>query len=160
MMLRRSLLACVFVCVSPAGFAQTLDTHFSCSETRLENGDGERIIHADQGKIKLDGNKIEALQWESNLFRTTHGFDCSIDEGDEPQAEVTDTGWRITLRDSLEARARRGYDTDHGLSCSMRLVVQGDVLQIKPSCPMLCGSRGNFTALTVDLKTGSCHYEE
>jgi hypothetical protein len=80
------------------------------------------------------------------------------------QAEVTDqTGvsvWRITLLDGLGARVRRGYDYVHGLNCSIRLQRNGDMLSIKPSCPALCGSRPNFSELSVDLITGACRYQE
>jgi hypothetical protein len=34
------------------------------------------------------------------------------------------------------------------------------MLQVKPSRPALCGSRHNFSALSVDLKNGSCRYEK
>lgn len=156
---RRLLLACSLIATMPA-LAQTLDTSFVCSEIRREDGDGERINLADQGKFKLDGKEIKSFQWESSLFRTTHGYDCSIDESDGVQAEVTEKGWRITLKNAQAARAARGYDSDRGNNCSVRLERNGDELLIKPSCPVLCGSRNNFTALTVNTKTGSCRYDE
>lgn len=158
------ILACSLASIAglaaSSAWAQTLDTSFSCSDIRKEDGDGERVNYADQGKIKLDGDKIKAFQWESSLFRSTHGFDCSIDESDGAQAEVTDKGWRITLKNAMAARAARGYDTERGNVCSIRLERNGDELQIKPTCAVLCGSRNNFTALTVNTKTGSCHYDE
>jgi hypothetical protein len=156
----RLILACCTAMIVGPALAQTLETSFVCSEVRKEDGDGERINLADQGKIKLDGDKIKSFQWESSLFRTTHGYDCSIDEGDGVQAEVTEKGWRITLKNAMAARAARGYDSERGSNCSIRLERNGDELQIKPTCPVLCGSRNNFTALTVNTKTGTCRYDE
>jgi hypothetical protein len=73
-------------------FAQQLDTRFSCSVTRDENG--QRVIYADTAEIRIQGNHIDAFQWESSLFRSTHCFDCSIDESDglkrrRPQMRTT-----------------------------------------------------------------------
>ena len=138
--------------------AQDLDTRFSCSVRREE--DTGLVDYADSGKFRLEGNQIKEFYWESSLFRRTHGFDCSIDQGDGLQAETTENGWRITLADPRAARDRRGYDWDHGINCSIRLTRSGELLQVKPSCPALCGSRSNFSALSVDLKTGNCHIEE
>lgn len=135
-----------------------LETKFSCHLLRQQ--DGERLNFADQAQIQLEGAHITAFQWESSLFRNTHGHECSIDSSDEAQAEVTEKGWRISLKDSAAARSRRGYDFERGLNCSIRLEREGEQLQIKPSCPALCGSRTNFTALTVDLKSGLCQYDE
>jgi len=143
--------------------AQQLQTKFGCSVTRDENG--EKVIYADGGEIRLNGNKVEAFRWESAQHRSLHGFDCSVDESDEPVAEVSQSGandsWRITLKDAAAARKRRGYDFfDHGKNCSIRLQRDGNTLSIKPNCPALCGSRIDFTELSVDLKTGTCRYEE
>jgi hypothetical protein len=142
--------------------AQRLDSQFSCSLTRTE--DGERVIYSDNGEMHLNGSQIESFRWESALFRTTHGFDCSIDNDDGLQAEqiqgVQNDGWRISLRDARAARTQRGYDFSRGLNCSIRLERDGESLSVKPSCPALCGSRSNFTELTVDLKTGVCRYGE
>ncbi len=154
------MLACFLVAAAAPVLAQTLDTHFICSDIRKEDGDGERVNYADQGRFSLDKDKIKAFQWESSLFRTTHGFDCSIDESDGVKAEVTEKGWRVTLKDALAARAARGYDTERGNNCSIRLERDGDEVHIKPTCAVMCGSRSNFTALTVNTKTGACHYDE
>ncbi|MES2073283.1 MAG: hypothetical protein V4488_23215 [Pseudomonadota bacterium] len=157
---RQLILTCCLAAIAGPALAQALDTSFVCSEIRREDGDGERINYADQGKFKLEGDKVKSFQWESSLFRTTHGYECSIDDSDGVQAEVTEKGWRITLKDALAARAARGYDTERGNNCSIRLERKGDELQIKPTCPVLCGSRSNFTALTVNTKTGTCRYDE
>lgn len=148
---------------TPAIQAQQLQTKFGCNLTR--EADGEKVIYGDTGEFKLDGDRIEALRWESALYRPTHGFECSIDTGDGPQAEVRQDGgkdnWRITLKDPAAARRQRGYDFyDHGMNCSIRLQRDGDRLHVIPSCPALCGSRANFTELSVDLKTGECSYQD
>jgi hypothetical protein len=137
-----------------------LEAQFSCNLVRQEDGDGERLNFADQAVIGLTGTQIKAFQWESSVFRSTHGHECSVDTSDEPQAELTGNGWRISLRDSAAARKRRGYDFDRGLNCSIRLERIGEELHLKPSCPALCGSRLNFSALTVNIKTGLCRYDE
>jgi hypothetical protein len=147
--------------------AQQLDVKFSCSSEREQDRlqDGDRRLYADSAEMHLRGDAIESFRWESSLFRSTHGFDCSIDDDDGLQAEVLPNqqrgaqGWRVRLQDGREARTRRGYDADHGVNCSIRIVHDGDLLHIMPSCPALCGSRENFSALTVDLKTGQCSYE-
>lgn len=153
------LMCPALLCLStlPAS-AQDLDTRFSCSVKRAE--DSGPVTYADSGKFRLDGNQIREFYWESSLFRDTHGFDCSIDQSDGLQAETTGNGWRVTLANPRAARDRRGYDWDHGLNCSIRLERSGDSLQVKPSCPALCGSRSNFSTLSVDLKTGNCRIEE
>jgi hypothetical protein len=146
--------------------AQQLDTHFSCSVERTEYD--EPVIYADSGRIKLDGDKINEFKWESSLFRPTHGLDCSIDEGDRLQAEVRTEGdrilWRISPIDPADARSKRGYDFGTRLNCSIRVERDGSdgegSVQIKPTCPALCGSRENFSAFSVDLKSGQCHYEK
>ena len=157
---RATLLLLLAACAS-AG-AQELETKFSCSVTH--NEDGERVIYADSGEFRLQGDRIATFRWESSLFRPTHGFDCSIDEGDGLQAEVhNETAlpkWRVTLADARQARERRGFNFSRGLNCSIRLEREGDTLNVKPSCPALCGSRTNFSELSVDLKTGKCRYEE
>jgi len=147
--------------MAPAVLAQQLQTKFGCSLTRDE--DGEKVIYGDTGEFKLDGDKIEALRWESAQYRPTHGFECSIDTGDGVQAELQHDGlkdnWRITLKDPVAARHQRGYDSfNHGMNCSIRLQREGDKLHVLPSCPALCGSRVNFTELSVNLKTGDCSY--
>lgn len=147
--------------------AQALDATFSCSQERAEDQllDGDRRVYADSGDVHLQGSRIAGFRWESALFRSTHGFDCSIDEGDGLSAEMLPAQadgaqrWRIRLADGKAARTRRGYDADHGLNCSIRLTYRSDILHITPSCPALCGSRENFSALSVDLKTGQCLYE-
>jgi hypothetical protein len=142
--------------------AQQLDTHFSCSAAR--NEDGEAVTYADSGEIRLKGDHIDAFRWESALFRSTHGFDCSIDESDGLVADVRDETqkvmWRVALADARVARDRRGFTFDRTMNCTIRLEREGDTLNVKPSCPALCGSRPNFSELSVDLKTGTCRYEE
>jgi hypothetical protein len=155
-----SLLLCLLSAAAQAQTGASLEAKFSCSAIRQEDGDGERLTYADQARIQLAGTQILALQWESSLFRSSHGHECSIDSSDEPIAEVTEKGWRIRLKDPAAARQRRGYDTERGSQCSIRLERDGEQLRIKPSCPSLCGSRNNFSALTVNLQTGLCHYDE
>ncbi|NEX63862.1 hypothetical protein [Noviherbaspirillum galbum] len=142
--------------------AQDLDARFSCSTKGSDHG--ESVIYADAGEMRLHGDKIDAFRWESSLFRSTHGFECSIDDGDGLVAESREVGagreWRVTLSDAQAARERRGYEFARLPSCSIRLEREGDQLSIKPSCPALCGSRGNFTELSVNLKTGTCQYQE
>lgn len=159
-----SLLISIMLMPMPAATAQTamdvLDVALQCTQTVQEDGDGERLIFADQARIQIKGSTINALQWESSQFRTSHGHECSIDAQDGVQAEVTEKGWRLTLKDAVAARKNRGYDFDRGYQCSIRLEKDGDALHIKPTCPALCGSRKNFSALTVNLRTGNCHYDE
>jgi hypothetical protein len=142
--------------------AQQLDAKFSCSAPGDDGG--ERIIHADSGEMHLKGSKVNSFHWESSLFHSTHGFDCSIDDDDGLRVEVIGNdgkaGWRIGLLDAAKARAARGYDFMTSLNCTIRLLREGDTLHIMPSCPALCGSRRNFSELSVDLKTGACKYEE
>jgi hypothetical protein len=155
------LLLLVCAAASTATSAQELSTKFSCSVTREED---ERVIYADNGDIRLKGNRIETFRWESSLFRPTHGFDCSIDDSDGLQAEVIDdeaqAKWRIRLADARKAREMRGYDFSRGLNCTIRVERDGDTVSLKPSCPALCGSRKNFSELSVNTKTGKCRYEE
>lgn len=158
---RRAMLLAA-LCGNGAAIAQQLDTRFSCSHTR--NEDDEKVIYADNGEIRLNGSHIAAFRWESSLFRSTHGFDCSIDDDDgllaEAHAENKTVLWRIALTNARAARDKRGFNFDRGLNCTIRLLRNGGMLKIKPSCPALCGSRANFTELSVDLNTGKCHYEE
>jgi hypothetical protein len=158
----RWMLLTVCACWTAGASAQQLETRFSCSLSRDDNG--LPSIYADAGEIRIDGERIEAFRWESSLFRRTHGFDCSIDESDGLEAEApTDPkhpAWRIRLTDARGARTRRGYDFEHGLNCTIRLERDGDTLHIKPSCPALCGSRSNFSELSVELKAGACRYTE
>jgi hypothetical protein len=158
---RRLLALLLFTCAGMAS-AQQLDAKFSCSAPGDDGG--ERITHADSGEIHLKGSRIGSFRWESSLFRSTHGFDCSIDDDDGLQAEVISNdvkaGWRVGLLDAAKARADRGYDFVTSLGCTIRLIRDGDTLHITPSCPALCGSRKNFSELSVNLKTGACKYEE
>lgn len=154
------LLLYLFKVTAQAQPSAGLEAKFSCSVVRQEDGDGERLTYADQALIQIEGTQIKSLQWESSLFRSSHGYECSIDSSDEPLAEVTEKGWRISLTDAAAARQRRGYDTARSSQCSIRLERDGEQLRIKPSCPSLCGSRNNFSALTVNLQTGICHYDE
>lgn len=159
----RTMLGAILLVAGAASAAEPqLETHFSCSVARMENG--EPATYADNGEIRLAGNHIDAFRWESALFHSTHGFDCSIDESDGLVAEVRDgtpmVQWRIALENARAARTRRGYDFDRRLNCTIRLEREGDTLSVKPNCPALCGSRPNFSELSVDLKTGRCRYEE
>lgn len=157
----RAMPLAIMLAVAPA-FAQQLDTRFSCSTPGDDHGD--KVIYADSGEMRIKDEHIEAFRWESSLFRSTHGFDCSIDESDGLQAEVRDEGkrvqWRVATENPVAARRRRGYDFVERMNCTIRLVREGDMLNITPSCPALCGSRTNFTQLSVDLKTGKCQYED
>ena len=141
-----------------SALAQQLSTRFSCSEMREE--DNQKALYADNGEIRLDGNRIETFHWESSLLRRTHGFECSIDETDGLQAEARGESWRISLTNARAARTRRGYNFEHGFNCTIRLERNGDTLQVKPTCPALCGSRSNFSELSVEGKTGKGRYEE
>ena len=158
----RQWLLILTLCAASSAWAQHLETRFSCSQPREE--DGLLATYADSGEIRVNGSHIDAFHWESSLFRKTHGFDCSIDEGDGLQAEAStdqsEPAWRITLTNARGARIRRGYDFEHGLNCSIRLERSDDTLRVKPSCPALCGSRANFSELLVDLKTATCRYVE
>jgi len=159
--IRATLLLFLFAADGTA-VAQQLDARFSCSVARDDNG--ETVTYADTGEIHLKGNQIKAFRWESSLFRSTHGFDCSIDESDGLLAEVRDgtpnVQWRVALADARAAREQRGFNFDRRLNCTIRLEREGDNLNVKPSCPALCGSRSNFSELSVNLKTGQCRYEE
>lgn len=154
--------ALLLLAASGTAAAQQLDVRFACSAARSE--DGENVTYADHGEFRIDGTRIDAFRWESALYRSTHGFDCSIDEGDGVQAEVrpeaSSTMWRVMLKDAQDARSRRGFTFSRGMNCSFRLQRSGDTLAVTPSCPALCGSRANFSALSVDLKTGACRYEK
>ncbi|HYD97502.1 MAG TPA: hypothetical protein VEC01_19420 [Noviherbaspirillum sp.] len=159
----RMTVAAALLCAGAApAAAQQLDTHFSCSASRSE--DGERVTYADNGEIRISGNRVEVFHWESALYRSTHGYDCNIDENDGLTAEVRNEApkvqWRVALEDALKARSKRGYDFSRGMSCTIRLEQEGDMLTLKPTCPALCGSRSNFSELTVNLKTGQCRYHE
>lgn len=149
------------LCAGSTAFAQQLDARFSCS---LSGNDGEPVIFADSGEFRIKGDRIERFHWESAVHRSTHGFDCSIDNGDGLLAEVREENrriqWRVLLKDARAARDRRGFAFDREMNCSIRLEKEGDRLHIKPSCPALCGSRSNFSELSVDLRTGKCRYEE
>jgi hypothetical protein len=160
--MHRMLLAAMMMAAAcGAVHAQRLDARFSCS---TERNDGERVIYADNGEIRIDGARIQAFRWESALYRATHGFDCSIDETDGLQLETRQEEgaprWRVSLQNARRARDQRGFHYDRMLNCTIRLEREGDMLRMKPSCPALCGSRANFSELSVDLKTGTCRYEE
>lgn len=160
--LRNTLPFVLLTSSGDAAFGQALETKFSCSVTRTE--DGEKVTFADSGEFRLRNDSIDAFRWESSLYRSTHGFDCSIDESDGLVAEVrSDTPqpqWRISLSSPRAARDRRGYGFDRRMNCTIRLERDGEMLHVKPSCPALCGSRTNFSELSVNLKTGQCRYEE
>jgi hypothetical protein len=155
--IRRLVASVLFACAGLAS-AQQLDAKFSCS---AKGDDGEPFLHADSGEMHLQGDRIEGFRWESSIFRSTHGFDCSIDDSDGLRAEVMDANkWRIAPVDAKKARDARGYDSAWRLNCTIRVEHDGDTLHITPSCPALCGSRKNFSELSVNLKTGECKYEE
>jgi hypothetical protein len=153
----------------------TLDVAFSCSVVNPnvqtdQPDDQERVLYADVGKINVQGDRIQEFRWESSLFRSTHGFDCSIDDGDGLSVELSQSAagaqqWRVQLQDARAARTARGYDANHGFDCAIDLSVidssggKDSRLLITPNCPALCGSRENFSTLSVDLKTGHCDYE-
>ncbi len=159
---RVSLISLMMLAIAGSACAQELNARFSCSATRDE--DGEKVIYADNAEIHLKGDHIGTFRWESAQYRSTHGFDCSIDNSDGLHAEVNDDSsrmtWRVLLDDARAARERRGFDFSRGLTCTIRLERDGDSLTIKPSCPALCGSRPNFSELSVNLKTGKCSYNE
>jgi hypothetical protein len=149
-----------FILFACAGFAcaQQLDAKFSCS---AKGNDGEPLLYADSGEMHLNGDRIDGFRWESSVFRSTHGFDCSIDDSDNLHAEVMEANkWRISPVDARKARDARGYDAAWRLNCTIRVEHDGDMLHITPSCPALCGSRKNFSELSVNLKTGECRYED
>jgi hypothetical protein len=158
----RAVVLVLLWAASGALAAASLDVRFSCSSLREEGGD--RVLYADHGEIRLSDSAIEVFQWESALHRSTHGFDCSIDEDDdlilETWIEADQTQWRISLRNARAARQRRGYDFVRSLACTIRLERSGELLHIRPTCPALCGSRGNFSTLAVNPKTGECRYEQ
>ena len=168
---------------SPADpVAPVVDVVFSCSTASSKNGTSDRkpILYADVGAIHIRGQRIDEFRWESSLFRSTHSFDCSIDDSDGLTAELLPATedrvderrqvWRIRLRDARAARTTRGYDADHGFDCTIDLVrtldkrseieYDGEVRwTLKPNCPALCGSRENFSTFSVNPKTGQCQYE-
>lgn len=158
----RACMLALLLGMSGLAAAQQLDARFSCSETR--NEDGATVIYADHARIQLDDDRIDLFQWESALHRETHGFDCSIDEEDGLTLETWTEGdtphWRVGLVNAWDARERRGYDFSRGLNCTIRLERDGDMLHIRPTCPALCGSRGNFSALSVNTRTRECRYEQ
>jgi hypothetical protein len=162
MSLIRILLPIALAAYALPALAQQLDTQFSCSAKRDDHG--LPTLFFDAGKIKVNGNKITEFSWESSLFRSTHGFDCSINADDGMQAEFIGDEqhdkWRFSLLDAHAAREKRGYDFSHGYNCTIRVERVGDSVHINPSCPALCGSRPNFSELTVDTKTGNCEYAE
>jgi hypothetical protein len=142
--------------------AQQLDAHFSCSENRDDHG--LPTLFSDSGHIKTDGKKIGEFYWESSIFRSMHGLECSIDQDDGLLVEAIKgqghDAWRFSLKDAHAARDKRGYDYVHGFNCTIRVERIGDTVHINPSCPALCGSRQNFSEFSFDVKTGACHYEE
>lgn len=152
---------CLLLGVIQEAGAQSIDTRFSCSQ--VADDGGEKITMADVGEIQLTGDTIKTFRWESTIYRTTHGYDCDIDEEDGLQAEVRDDAghpaWRIGLKDGRAARLKRGYNFERGVNCTIRLDQEGNTLTVRPSCPALCGSRVNFSPIAIDLTTGSCNYK-
>lgn len=155
----RIFLSVAMLLICEALSAQTLDMRIACTQTQKEDADGERLIYSDQARMQLNGSQIKEFQWESSVFRSNRGHECSIDTEDGLDAELTEKGWRVRLKDATLARRKRGYDVDRGLQCSIRLEREGDTLHIKPTCPTLCGSRRNFSELMVNTRTGLCTYE-
>ena len=152
---------CLLLALMHDADAQSINTRFSCSQ--VADDGGEKITMADVGEIQLTGDAIKTFRWESTIYRTTHGYDCNIDEDDGLQAEVRDDAghpaWRIALKDGRAARLKRGYNFERGVNCTIRLDQESDTLTVRPSCPALCGSRVNFSDIAIDLKTGNCHYQ-
>lgn len=142
--------------------AQQLNAHFSCGETHEDVG--LKSFLTDTGTIKLNGNTIEEFYWESSVFHSSHGLECSIDQADGLQAEFIGEeqrqAWRVMLQDPAAARARRGYGISERLNCTVRIERTGDVVHVAPSCPALCGSRRNFTEFSFDVKSGKCRYDD
>lgn len=133
-----------------------LNLQFSCSKTE---GEGfEKVIYADIGEFVLQGEQIRSFRWESSLHRSTHGFDCSLDESDGLQVSRLENGWRIMLVDAQQAREKRGFDMPRGKFCTVRLLKDGQYLQVLPSCATLCGSRSNFSELRIHLPSKKCEY--
>ncbi len=134
-----------------------LKLKLACVHT--QGKDADRTIYADNGEIDIQNGKIQAFRWESALHRRTHGFDCSIDQTDKLQLEAIGNDWRVSLQNGSAARLARGFDNPHGLHCLINLTRKGDTLQIQPSCPALCGSRSDFSELSVHLPSGRCEYK-
>jgi hypothetical protein len=156
------LAAAAVLSLADAAMAQQLDARFSCGEQRDDHGLAS--FFADSGTIRLNGDKIKEFNWESSVFRSTHGLECSIDTDDGVAAEYIGDeqrqAWRIRLQDSSAARTKRGYDMSHGLNCTIRFERVGDMVHVNPSCPALCGSRQNFSEFSFDMKSGKCRYED
>lgn len=155
------LAALVCAGASLCASAQELATHFSCSQARDDHGLASTF--ADVGEIHFKDEVIEEFYWESTVYRKAYGIECSINRHDDLALEkIGDSGnaWRISLKDAAKSREARGYLYAHGFNCTIRLEREGDTLHIRPSCPALCGSRANFSELSVDLKTGTCKQEE
>lgn len=154
--------ATVLLFCAATASAQALDTRFACSQ-RGDDG-GDPITYADSGEIHLDGATVKAFRWESAIFRSTHGYDCNIDDEDDLKAEVrgegTATTWRVALKDGGAARLKRGYNFERGLNCTIRLERDGNTVRVKPTCPALCGSRVNFSDIVIDLDSGACRYDQ
>jgi opacity protein-like surface antigen len=142
--------------------AQTLSTRFACSQAGDDGGDP--ITYADTGEIDLDGTTVKTFRWESAIFRSTHGYDCNVDDEDGLQAEVRGEGstaaWRVALKDGGAARLKRGYNFERGVNCTIRLEREGNTVHVKPTCPALCGSRVNFSTIVIDLDSGTCRYDQ
>ncbi len=150
----------LFFCAATAS-AQMLSTRFACSQAGDDGGDP--ITYADSGEIDLDGTTVKTFRWESAIFRSTHGYDCNIDEEDGLKAEVRGEGssaaWRVALKDGNAARLKRGYNFERGLNCTIRLERDGNTVHVKPTCPALCGSRINFSDIVIELDSGTCRYD-
>ena len=148
--------------LASAATAQQMDARFSCGEQRDDHGLAS--FFADSGRIRVNGDKIEEFNWESSVFRSMHGLECSIDTDDGVAVEFIGDeqrqAWRIRLNDAAAARSRRGYDISHGLNCTIRFERVGDMVHVNPSCPALCGSRQNFSEFSFDVKSGKCRYED
>lgn len=141
--------------------AQQLDVHFSCGSDGKELG--LKSFFADNGRIRINGTKIEEFSLESSVFHAGNGVECSMNDSDGLRAEFigdpSRAAWRILLNNAEQARNKRGYDMAHGLNCAVRIEHVGDDVRINPNCPALCGSRQDFSAFRFNTKTGKCTYE-
>lgn len=138
--------------------AAGLELKASCSMT-TGSGAG-KIIYSDELRLRIQQQQVQEFSWESLRLRATLGHECSIDLDDGVQVETIADGWRLSLKEPAQARNKRGYDTDRGNRCSIRVRQNGDEWHIQPTCPVLCGSRINFSELFINPKNGQCRYEE
>ena len=157
----RLLAAVLLLSAATIAAAQNLDTKFSCSQVGDDGGD--KVTYADSGEIHLAGNVVKSFHWESALYRSTHGFDCDIDDQDGlrvvARGNAKKASWKLMLKDGRAAREKRGYNFERGVNCTITLDRFGDTVKVQPACPAMCGSRLNFSVIAIDLKSGQCRYE-